>query len=81
VSLAAIGAMATNPEVTQRIEKQGFLGRATLKSTPYIAHKCVEGMLHHHRQIILNPFSYLLIKILPERIRIPLLSRIVKREL
>ena len=81
VTLAAPGAMATNPEITQRIEKQGFFGRATLKSTSDIARKYVDGMLRGKRLIILNPLSYLLTKILPERWRVRLLSRIVKREL
>jgi len=81
VTLAAPGAMATSPEITQRIEKQGFFGRATLKSTPDIARKYVDGMLRGKRQIILNPLSYLLTVILPERWRVHWLSNIVKREL
>lgn len=81
VTLAAPGAMATNPEITKRIEKQGVLGRATLKSTSVIARKYVDGMLRGRRQVILNPLSYLLTKIIPERWRVRLLSRIVKREL
>ena len=81
VTLAAPGAMATNAEVSARIEKQGFFGRATLKSTAEIARKYVDGTLRGRRQIILNPLSYLLTRILPERWRVPMLSRIVKREL
>ena len=81
VTLATPGAMATNTEVCARIAKQGFFGRATLKSTSDIARKYIEGMLRGKRQIILNPLSYFLTKIIPERWRIPLLSRIVKREL
>lgn len=81
VTLAAPGAMATNPEICERIEKQGFFGRATLKSTSETARKYVDGMLRGKRQIILNPISYSLTKILPERWRISLLSRILKREL
>ena len=81
VTLAAPGAMATNAEVTARIAKQGFFGRATLKSTPEIARKYLDGMFQKKRQIILNPLSYLLTRLIPERWRIPLLSRIVKREL
>ena len=81
VTLAAPGAMATNTEVSTRIAKQGFFGRATLKSTSDIARKYIDGMLRGKRQIILNPLSYFLTKIIPERWRIPLLSRIVKREL
>ena len=81
VTLAAPGAMATNTEVSARIAKQGFFGRATLKSTSDIARKYIDGMLRGRRQIILNPLSYFLTKIIPERWRIPMLSRIVKREL
>ena len=81
VTLAAPGAMATNAEVSARIDKQGFFGRATLKSTPEIARKYVDGTLRGRRQIILNPLSYFLTKIIPERWRVRLLSRIVKREL
>lgn len=81
VTLAAPGAMATNPEIMQRIEKQGFFGRATLKSTSDIARKYVDGMLRGKRLIILNPLSYLLTKIIPERWRVLWLSKIVKREL
>ena len=81
VTLAAPGAMATNPEVSARIAKQGFFGRATLKSTSELARKYVDGTLRGKRQIILNPLSFLLTRLIPERWRIPLLSQIVKREL
>lgn len=81
VTLAAPGAMASSPEICERIERQGFFGRITLRPTPEIARKCVDGTLRGKRQIILNPLSYLLSRYLPERWRIPLLSHIVKREL
>ena len=81
VTLAAPAAMTTNKEVCARISKQGFFGRATLKPTSEIARKYVKGMLRGKRQIILNPLSYLLTKIIPERWRIRILSRIVRREL
>lgn len=81
VTLAAPGAMATNPEITQRIEKQGFFGRASLKSTSDIARQYVDGMLRGRRQVIMNPLCYLLTKIIPECWRVHWLSRIVHREL
>lgn len=81
VTLAVPGAMATSPEICERIEKQGFFGRATLKSTPEIARKCVDGTLRGKRQIVFNPLSYVFSRFLPERWRIPVLSFIVKREL
>lgn len=81
VTLAAPGAMATNPEICERIEKQGFFGRLTLKSTSKIARKCVDGTLRGKRQIVFTPISYVLSRFFPERWRIPLLSLVVKREL
>ena len=81
MTLAAPGAMATNPEICERIEKQGFFGRLTLKSTSKIARKCVDGTLRGKRQIVFTPISYVLSRFFPERWRIPLLSLVVKREL
>ena len=58
ISYASPGAMATNPEVTARIEKQGFLGRFTLKTTEKIAHKCIRQKTHHHQSIKLLFFRH-----------------------
>lgn len=81
VSVCSPGAMATNAEVTARIERQGFWGRATLKSTDRIARQCVRQMLRSKRLIVVNPMAYLLSKIVPDCLRIPILTRIVKREI
>ena len=81
VSVCSPGAMATNTEVTARIERQGFWGRATLKSTDRIARQCVQQMLRGKRIIVINPMAYLLSKIVPDCLRIPILTRIVKREI
>lgn len=79
-SYASPGAMATNPEVTARIEKQGFLGRFTLKSTEQIAQKCIRQTLRGKRHIIINPLSYCFSTIIPGCIKNPLMTKIVKRE-
>jgi hypothetical protein len=81
ISYASPGAMATNPEVTARIEKQGFLGKFTLKTTPDIAEKCIRQTLRGKEHIIINPLSYFFSAIIPECIKNPLMTRIVKREL
>ncbi len=81
VSIASPGAMATNDEVTARIQRQGFWGKATLKSTKSIARKCIRQTLKGKRHIIINPLSLALSCLLPDVLRTPLLSRIVKREL
>lgn len=81
VSVCSPGAMATNDEVTARIERQGFFGRFTLKSVDSIAQKCVRQTLRGKRHIIINPISYVLSSMVPNAIKTPILTRIVKREL
>ena len=81
VSTCSPGAMATNEEVTARIERQGFFGRFTLKSVESIAQKCVRQTLRGKRHIVINPVSYALSKMVPNAITTPILTRIVKREL
>lgn len=80
VSIASPGAMATNPEVSARIEKQGFFGRLTLKSTKNIAHKCIRQTLRGKKHIIINPLSYFFSSIIPGCIMNPIMTRIVRRE-
>ena len=81
VSVCSPGAMATNEEVTARIERQGFFGRFTLKPVESIARKCIRQTLRKKRHIIINPVSYALSSIVPNAIKTPILTRIVKREL
>lgn len=81
ISYASPGAMATNPEVTARIEKQGFFGRFTLKSTEIIARKCIRQTLRGKKHIVINPLSYFFSAIIPGCIKNPVMTRIVKREI
>ena len=81
VSVASPGAMATNPEVTERILKQGFFGKFTLKSTEAIARKCVRQTLRRKRMIVINPLSYFLSSLIPNSFKTPILSKIVRREI
>lgn len=81
VSIASPGAMATNDEVTARIQRQGVWGKATLKNTKSIARKCIRQTLKGKRHIIINPLSFALSSLLPDVLRVPMLSRIVRREL
>lgn len=80
VSVVCPGAMATSPEITQRIENQGFFGKLTLVSTENVAKKCVRQTLKGKKEIIVNPVSFLFSHIVPRCISSPLLTRIVKRE-
>lgn len=81
VSVCSPGAMATNPDVTARIQKQGFWGRATLESTEKIARKCVRQTLRGKRFVIVNPLAYMLSRLIPNTIKTWAMSRIVKREI
>lgn len=86
ISLSVIhpGPMKTNPEVTGRIERQGRFGRIGLLSPEEVARKGIEGMFRREAVIIpglMNKFNKMLTDIVPARIRLPLVSRIVAREL
>lgn len=81
VSVALPGAMATNPDVVERIMNQGFFGKFTLKSTKKVAQKCVRQTLRGKRKIVINPLSQFLSAIVPERCRTRMLSKIVRREI
>lgn len=80
VSVVCPGAMATSPEICARIERQGFWGKLTLKSPERIARKCISGLLRGRREIVVTPFSWLFAKIVPNRIKVPILSKIVRKE-
>ena len=74
----------TNPDVTDRIERQGRFGRIGLLSPEEVARKGIEGMFRREAVIIpglMNKFNKMLTDIVPARIRLPLVSRIVAREL
>lgn len=74
----------TNPDVTGRIERQGRFGRIGLLSPEEVARKGIEGMFRGEAVIIpglMNKFNKMLTDIVPARIRLPLVSRIVAREL
>lgn len=81
VSVVNPGAMKTSPEITSRIEKQGFLGKLTLLDPNAVAKYCIKQLLKRDTVIIVNKMSWLLLSILPIWIKLPLLTRTMKREL
>jgi uncharacterized protein len=80
VSVINPGAMATNKEVTSRIEKQGFLGRLTLLDPSKVARYAIGRLLKRDTVIMVNPFAWLISYLLPVWIKLPLMTNIVKRE-
>lgn len=84
VSVIHPGPMKTNPDVTKRIEKQGFFGRIGLVSPGKMGYIAVNQMLKRDSLIIpgfLNKINWLLIHLIPIWIRLNLLSNVIKREL
>ncbi len=81
VSVINPGAMATNEEITARIEKQGMLGRLTLLNPDKVASYSIDRLLKRDTVIMLNPFAWLIAALLPIWIKLPLMTKIVKREI
>ncbi len=78
------GPMKTNPDVSSRIEKQGFVAQVGLLSPEQTARIAIRQLFRHDTLIIpgfLNQVSWLLMRIIPIWIRLPLVSRIVRREI
>ena len=76
--------MKTNPEVTDRIEKQGRFGQIGLLSPEEVARRGINGMFRKKKVIIpgvMNKFNKFLTDIIPADIRLPVVSRIIAREL
>ena len=81
ISVMNPGAMATNEEITARIERQGWIGRLTLLNPEKVACYAITQLFNHDSVIMLNPITWLVSAMLPIWIKLPLMTTIVKREL
>jgi short-subunit dehydrogenase len=81
VSVVNPGAMKTNAEVTKRIEKQGVLGRLTLLAPEKVARYCIRQLFRKDSVIMVNSVSRVILQLIPIWIKLPLMTRAVKREL
>lgn len=81
VSVIHPGAMATNPEIVSRIEKQGFIGRLTLLKPEKVAQLAIARLLKKDSVIVLSHLTWLVSKLLPEWLSLYLMTGIVKREI
>lgn len=81
VSVVNPGAMKTSEEITRRIEKQGFLGKLTLLDPDAVARYSIKQLLKRDTVIMVNRMSWLMLNMLPIWIKLPLLTRTIKREL
>jgi len=84
VSVVAPGPMKTNRQVCHRIRNQGFLARLGMQSPERVAHITIDQLFKKNNMIMLNfmnNFNWFLIKILPAWVRLPILTRMVKKEM
>ncbi|MDN3692793.1 SDR family NAD(P)-dependent oxidoreductase [Chryseobacterium tructae] len=81
VSVVNPGAMKTNADVCKRIEKQGLFGRLTLLNPDKVAARCIQRLFKKDSVIMVNPISWLMMKILPIWIKLPLMTQAIKREI
>lgn len=84
VSVVNPGPMKTNEEVIKRITNHGALAKIGLLSPDKVAAISIRQLLKRDDMIMLNfgnGLSWLLMKIIPIWIRLPLMTRAVKKEL
>ena len=65
----------------ERIEKQGFMGRLTLLNPDKVASYSIRQLFKKDSVIMVNPISWLVMKILPIWIKLPLMTEAIKREI
>lgn len=81
VSVVNPGPMRTNPDTTKRINEQGFFANVTALDPDKLARYCIRQLKKRDTVIMVNPVSWLFLKILPIWIRLPLLSNKIEKEL
>lgn len=81
VSVVNPGAMKTNIDVCKRIEKQGILGKLTLLDPNKVAAYCIRQLFKKDSVIMVNPISWMIMKILPIWIKLPLMTSAIKKEI
>lgn len=84
VSVIHPGPMRTNPDVSRRIDKQGFFGKLGLISAEHMAKIAIRQLYRRDTLILpgtMNKINWLLIKTVPIWIRLGLVSGIIKREI
>ncbi|WP_439182588.1 SDR family NAD(P)-dependent oxidoreductase [Carboxylicivirga taeanensis] len=81
VSVIHPGAMATNPEIVSRIEKQGFIGKLTLLKPEKVAQFAISRLLKKDSVIVLSHLTWVVSKLMPEWLTLYLMTGIVKREI
>lgn len=81
VSVVSPGPMKTNGNTIKRIEKQGFFAKATLLDPEKVARHCIRKLEKKKAVIMVNRFSWLVLKLVPTRISLYLITSRFKKEL
>lgn len=84
VSVVNPGPMRTNKSVTARIESHGLLTRAGVVPTDIMARVALNKMFNGKRSIIvgrINYLMYLFLSLLPLKIKLPMLTQAMKKEI
>ncbi|HRE66356.1 MAG TPA: SDR family NAD(P)-dependent oxidoreductase [Cyclobacteriaceae bacterium] len=84
VSVVNPGPMKTNHDATTRINRQGLFGRLGLLSPEKVAAISIRQLFKRDTMIMLgwgNGISWLLMKVLPIWVRLPLLTKAIEREI
>lgn len=78
------GPIMTNPDVSRRIAQQGRLAKLGLLSAEELAHIGITSMLKQKKVVIpgtFNKLSYFMSVAMPNSFSLPIMSRIVQREI
>lgn len=84
VAVVHPGPILTNPDVTARIIRQGSAGKIGLLMGSEIARIAIDGVNAGREVIIpgfMNKVNLLLIRVVPDGIRLQMLSRVIRREI
>jgi uncharacterized protein len=84
VSVIHPGQMKTNADVTSRINKQGFVGKIGLLSTPKMARIAISQLFSRHSYVVpgmLNKLNWLVMRLVPVGIKLKVLSGVFRKEL
>lgn len=84
VSVLHPGPMKTNKQVIKRINRHGLFGRLGILTPEYVAERSLDKLFRHKSLIIpgwFNNFIRLLMKTVPVSIRLPIITKRIKREL
>jgi short-subunit dehydrogenase len=80
VSVVTPGPINTNERVVKRTNK-GFFGKFMILDPDRVAKISIQQLFERRAEIIVNPMIWLLIKVMPKWIKIPLMTKIAKKEL